>query len=99
QSVFSLRRRLYAAITAEQLNQKVLKDLLPDGRPHLFERQMWDYKEQLPLPPNGRPTPEQKQIYEAKLAEVVKDIVSFYNSYGGYLVIGVRDNPRGVVGF
>jgi len=64
ESAFSLRRRLYSAITAEQLNQNVLKDLLPDGRPHLFERQMWDYKEELPLPSGTRLNPDEKQTYE-----------------------------------
>jgi hypothetical protein len=99
ESVFSLRRRLYTAISTEQDGPKVLKDLLPEGRPHLFERQMWDYKQTLPIGTEGRPSPEEKKIYEAKLAEIMKDVVSFYNSYGGYLVIGVLDSPRHLVGF
>lgn len=100
ESPFSLRRRLYASIKKEQIGQQVLDDLLPNGNPHLFERQMWDYKVELPTPPSSaKPTPEEKQMYDLKIAEVMKDIVSFYNSYGGYLVVGVKDNPREVVGF
>jgi DNA polymerase III delta prime subunit len=33
------------------------------------------------------------------MAEIVKDAVSFYNSYGGYILVGVRDKPREVIGF
>jgi hypothetical protein len=33
------------------------------------------------------------------MAEIVKDVVSFYNSYGGYLVVGVGNQPREIVGF
>jgi SpoVK/Ycf46/Vps4 family AAA+-type ATPase len=99
ESAFSLRRRLYAAIIAEKLDQSVLKELLPEGRPHLFERQMWDYKQELPLTSSTRLSPAEKEAYEVRLAEVMKDIVSFYNSYGGYLVIGVQDSPREVIGF
>jgi hypothetical protein len=34
-----------------------------------------------------------------EFAEVVKDSVAFYNTFGGYLVIGVDDTTRNVIGF
>lgn len=51
------------------------------------------------MPTDRRPSDAEKDEYNLKSAEIVKDAVSFYNSYGGYLVIGVRDNPRSLVGF
>jgi tetratricopeptide (TPR) repeat protein len=100
ESPFSIRRRLYISIQNEEIGQNVVNDLLPRGNPHLFDRQMWDYKIELPMAPASvKPSADEKQSYDAKLAEVMKDVASFYNSYGGYLVIGISDNPRAVTGF
>jgi tetratricopeptide (TPR) repeat protein len=99
ESPFTLRRRLYSFIKQEDISKHVLDVLLPNGNPLLFERQMWDYKIELPIASTSKESPTEKQTYDAKMAEVMKDVVSFYNSYGGYLVIGVQDNPREIVGF
>jgi|GEM_PF-1195270 hypothetical protein len=100
ESPFTLRRRLYSAIKNERIDNQVLDDLLPNGTPLLFERQMWDYKLELPSSSiSSRATTEERQSHDAQVAEVMKDVASFYNSYGGYLVIGVQDNPRELLGF
>src|SRR5688572_30418095 len=99
ESAFTLRRRLYSFIKQEDISKGVLDELLPNGNPLLFERQMWDYKIELPIASTTKQSPAEKEAYDAKIAEVIKDVVSFYNSYGGYLVIGVLDNPREIVGF
>jgi len=96
-SAFSRRARLHSLITKERIDREVLTELLPEGAPHLYERELWDYKEHLPQPPaNG--DKQAKEAYEAELAQIVKDAVSFYNSYGGYLVIGIKNQPRELIG-
>jgi len=100
QSAFSRRRKLYEFIRNGQHGPEVLDELLPQGQPHLYEKQLWDYKLELPyLPTVRKATEAEKQSYQAGMAEIVKDVVSFYNSYGGYLVIGVGNQPREIVGF
>ncbi|MCA1594788.1 MAG: putative DNA binding domain-containing protein, partial [Acidobacteria bacterium] len=77
-----------------------MEELLPHGKPLTQEREMWDYKSQLPpypAPPNQ--TEEEKKDHAFEVASLIKDVVSFYNSYGGYLIIGVSDSPREIVGF
>jgi hypothetical protein len=99
-TAFARRRRLSALIKEGNLGQQVLEELLPDGKPHLYEKDLWDYKQDLPLLPTGvRPSDSTKQLYDAKMAEIVKDAVAFYNSYGGYLLAGVSDKARQIVGF
>lgn len=98
--VFYRRKRLFDYIVAGCLDKKVLEELLPEGKPHEFEKQLWDYKKELPtLPDNLKPSKTLRDEFNYKLSEVIKDAVSFYNSYGGYLLIGVADRPRKVVGF
>ena len=99
-SVFARRRRLYTAVQNGELSPRVLEDVLPSGEPLLYEKQLWDYKFELPILPGGtRPTDAILAAHRLVLTEVVKDVVAFYNSYGGYLVIGVSDNPRQIQGF
>jgi hypothetical protein len=99
-SVFSHRIRIYKYVTSGEISGKVLNELLPNGEPLFYERHLWDYKLELPiLSVDRKPTEHEKKLYNLKMLDIVKDVVSFYNSYGGYLVIGVRDNPRTIEGF
>ena len=97
-SIFLRKRRVAALIHRGAFSRDVVAELLPNGQPHLFEKSMWDYKEQLPILLTN-PTPQQIDVHNVKMSQIVKDVVSFYNSFGGYLVAGVKDNPREVVGF
>lgn len=98
-SVFSRRVRLYAAIQRGLLDQSVLDELLPNGSPHLYERQLWDYKLEAPVQLAAASSEGDRDRHDAKMAELIKDAVAFYNSYGGYVVFGVKDEPRVVAGF
>jgi len=98
--VFYRRKIIFDLITSGSLEKIVLDELLPKGQPHEYEKQLWDYKESLPtLPKVGKPNKTLLNKFNYKLSEIIKDAVSFYNSYGGYLLIGVSDSPRSVVGF
>lgn len=64
-----------------------------------YERQLWDYKLELPALLKGRkPTETELLEFNGAFAEVMKDAVAFYNSYGGYIVAGVSNSPRSLVG-
>ncbi len=99
-SAFGRRARLFECITRGEIGAEVLAELLPSGEGLLYEKALWDYKAELPtLPTERRPSDTEKETYALKMAEIVKDVVSFYNSYGGYIVAGVDDKSRKVTGF
>lgn len=74
-------------IRACEISQQVVEKLLPGGNPHSFESDLWDYKLEFPNIDNS----DNKKQYEFKYHGIVKDIVSFHNSYGGYLIFGIKD--------
>ncbi len=99
-SAFARRRRLHGLIKEGNVGQKVVAELLPQGKPLNQEREMWDYKSKLPaypIPPDQ--TEDEKKDLAFEIAGLIKDVVSFYNSYGGYLIIGINDSPREIIGF
>jgi hypothetical protein len=99
-SVFSMRMKLHQMVSEGIVSADVLNQLILDGELVTYERELWDFKSELPLPSTKiKPSEEEKIAYELKIGEVIKDVVSFYNSYGGYLVVGVSDNPKIFVGW
>jgi predicted HTH transcriptional regulator len=100
ESAFARRKRLFERVVRGDLSREIACDLLPSGQGLLYEKDLWDYKAELPtLPTDRRPSDVEKELYSAKMAEVVKDVVSFYNSYGGYILAGIDDKTREVVGY
>ena len=98
-SVFETNRCLSSYIRIGKLNRDVIDVLLPKGIPLAYEKTLWDYKSEFPFSYETiKPDREEKIKHNAAVAELVKDAVSFYNSYGGYIIFGVRDLPREVVG-
>lgn len=97
-NVFGRRRALASFIDEGCVDSRVIEELLPNGIPLPDEDLLWDYKEMLPVL-GDNPGDEEKTAHKFHMAEIVKDAVSFYNSYGGYLVIGVRDSDKSVCGF
>ena len=99
-SAFVRRAHLFDFISRGEFGKEIINELLPEGQGLLYEKALWDYKSELPTPPVGSNTSERdKQTYSLKMAEVVKDAVSFYNSYGGYIIVGVDDQTREISGF
>ena len=87
ESIFARRKHLYDYIQKGNLGKEVIEELLPDCKPHDYEKQLWDYKELLPvLPVVVKPNNTMLSEFNFKMDEIVKDVVSFYNSYGGYLL-------------
>lgn len=70
------------------LDTQVLDYLLPNGRPHDYETSLWDYKRNLPNTSGRGEATDLKQA-AVDVAELVKDVVAFHNSYGGYIVAGI----------
>ena len=97
-NVHEKRQLVLTGLAAEQelhtlvldlcLDSKVLAYLLPNGRPHSYETSLWDYKRHLPNT-SGRGEATAVQEAALEIAELVKDVVAFYNSYGGYIVAGI----------
>ncbi|MBP2157478.1 MULTISPECIES: RNA-binding domain-containing protein [Asticcacaulis] len=97
-SVLGRRRSLATLIKLGCVDERVTEELLPNGVPVADEDVLWDYKETLPVQ-KANPTQEEKLDYAYKMGEIAKDVVAFYNSYGGYLVVGIRDNDYSICGF
>lgn len=97
-NVLARRRILVDLIDRGCVDDSVLAELLPNGVPVADEDLLWDFKETLPVLRPGA-SKEERDAYAREASEVVKDAVAFHNMYGGYLLVGVRDADRHVVGF
>ncbi len=99
EGVFAHKAKLYTYIKNGQLDENVAATLFLGGVPIPYERQLWDYKLEFPELPVGRKaTEEELAEHNGALAEIVKDVAAFYNSFGGYIVVGVRNSPKEFVG-
>ncbi|MDP3795937.1 MAG: ATP-binding protein [Polaromonas sp.] len=99
-SISELKVALHSLIRQSALDERVIELLMQDGEPLQYERQLWDYKLKQPTATKGQTlTPDEKMPIDREWANLAKDVVSFYNSYGGYIVFGVRDSPREIIGY
>ncbi|TWB50894.1 RNA-binding domain-containing protein [Bradyrhizobium sacchari] len=98
----SFQRRAVIAELVENgiTDGTVLSYLIVNGHAISDEAVLWDFKIEVPISPPGVKLNEAtKRTYDAKFAEIVKDCVSLYNTYGGYLIAGIDNGTRKVVGF
>ena len=99
-SITELKIALHTLIRQGVLDDKVSDLLIQNGEPLQYERQLWDFKLKQPTATKGEVLkPEEKNAIDREWANLAKDVASFYNSYGGYIVFGVRDSPRTIVGY
>lgn len=98
-SILHRRRKLAKLLTDGVLDTRVLDTIIPGGTPIPDEDQYWDYKEHLAQPPPQGSPSSRRSDYDIRISHLIKDIVSFYNVNGGYLIIGVRDSDRSPVGW
>lgn len=90
--VLKIKKQIYDYIQKGTVDREVIEALMIKGDFIAHECEIWDYKLQY------------EQSNEDK-AKTVKQIVSMYNTYGGYLLYGVEEtseelmfSPRGVHG-
>ncbi|MGO7501504.1 ATP-binding protein [Rhizobium ruizarguesonis] len=88
-SVYQRRSRLSRHIAAGTVDHQILDELILAERAINEEAILWDFKSELPAVPDSR---TDKKLVDAKFCEIMKDCVSFYNSFGGYLVAGVQND-------
>ncbi len=89
----SLEDTFRRAVEEGALDGDVVKLLLPGGRPLDQEGSLWDYKRGVPIILD-RASPEQRDYYKYELSAIIKDVVSFHNAYGGYIIFGVEDKGK-----
>lgn len=87
---------LYNLIVDVCLDDIVLQYILPDGQPHSFETSLWDYKKSLPNT-SGRINSEDALSNQIAIADLVKDVVAFHNSFGGYLLAGIDEHTENAI--
>lgn len=85
-----IKRKVYQFITNTELGDEVTKLLLPNSVPLSFETELWDFKRKSPAL-GEKPDEETRELHKLETHELIKDIASFHNSYGGYIVFGVED--------
>lgn len=99
-NVFAHRQALYELASVGAMGARVLDVLLPGGLPLEYEREMWDYKLHAPHKEKGKKLePAEIAEFDSAICGIIKDAAAFHNSYGGYILLGVEDSPRRVVGF
>lgn len=79
--------KLQTLVHQQAVTSEILELILPGGRPLPQESLLWDFKRDLP----DVTAFESKDEYNAALHEIVKDVVAFYNSYGGFIIAGVDE--------
>jgi hypothetical protein len=99
-SIVELKVKLHGLVREGCIDHRVIELLFDNGAPLPYERQLWDYKLKQPTHTKGQILgPQEKHAAEREWANLVKDIASFYNSYGGYILFGISDSPRRIVGY
>ncbi|MEO1951789.1 RNA-binding domain-containing protein, partial [Thioclava sp.] len=86
----SIKRSLFQLISDTDISETVVSHLFPGGSPLSFETELWDFKRKPPVL-DEKPDDDARLSHKLEMHELVKDIVSFHNSYGGYIVFGVED--------
>src|SRR5271163_5029971 len=94
-----IRRNSVAALVQEgAIDDRVVAQLVRQGLAIGDEAVLWDFKRELPVPPAQKIAQALSEKYDLEFSEIVKDSVAFYNTFGGYLVTGIDDITRKVIG-
>ncbi len=93
------RQVLVQCIGSLEVSHRTLNALLPGNVALQTEDSLWDYKHSHPqwddlhLADKGK-----KDLVEIQIADLIKDVVAFHNSYGGFIVFGIENKNREIVG-
>jgi len=88
--VQELKQTLFSHVQNTEIGVRIVKLLLAEGTPPHFETELWDFKRKAPALPE-KSSQDEKDTHTLEIFELIKDIVSFHNSYGGYIVFGIED--------
>jgi len=91
--VEEILEQTFECIQQTEIGEKIVDLLLPNGEPHSFENDLWDYKRKPPYL-GGKPDNSARDLHKLETHELIKDVVSFHNSFGGYLIFGVEDSGK-----
>lgn len=83
-------RDLLGFVQQGKLDSDVLEIILPNRRPREYETVLWDYKRKFPNS-SGKYVDGADEPNDVEVCELIKDVVSFYNSYGGYILGGIGE--------
>jgi Schlafen, AlbA_2/AAA ATPase domain len=96
-SISELRRIIFRKIIEDNCTVEIIKYLSNGDRLVEQEDALWDYKSYANIDPVKKTSALGQ--FNAHCCELVKDIVAFYNTYGGYLIFGVDDRTKTLFGF
>jgi len=86
----TIKIELFQLIRNTEIGVEVTKSLFPGGVPLSFETELWDFKRKAPALGES-PDADTRESHKREMHELIKDIVAFHNSYGGYIIFGVED--------
>ncbi|MDA7425713.1 RNA-binding domain-containing protein [Thalassococcus lentus] len=86
-----IKRKAFRFVRDTELGPVVLDLLIPQCVPLSFETELWDFKRKPPLL-DEHPDVAARDLHKLEIHELIKDIASFHNSFGGYIVFGVEDS-------
>ena len=87
----NIKRTAFQLVRDTEFGPEVVELLLPEGIPLSFETELWDFKRKPPLL-GEKPDAEARESHKLEIHELIKDIASFHNSFGGYIVFGIEDS-------
>ena len=86
----------YSKVPWAQGSQRIAAN----GQPHLFEKSLWDYKEEMPVPtPGASQSKLDNSTHTAKMADVVKERPGVLQYLRRIPHRGREGQPRALVGF
>lgn len=85
-----VERDLFDFVEEGRIDEAVLDLVLPGERPREYETVLWDYKRKFPNT-SGKFIDGADDPNEDEVCQIIKDVVSFYNSFGGYIVGGIDE--------
>ncbi len=89
-----IRQEVSDCISRSACDDSIIQVLYNDGDFFFHEDALWDFKLEIGVEHQKRG----EKAYDYKICDMCKDIVAFYNSRGGYIIFGVDDTEKKVVG-
>lgn len=94
-SVTEMQRQLYQFVRESRCDLSVLQTLSENGKFTQHEDAIWDFKRETKIASDRKYTDPD---FNANCCELIKDIVALHNTYGGYLILGISEDDRELLG-